>query len=174
LGVDDNTGAGGANVWTHQDFLDNWPDGPFTPLPAGAQFRVALRRSLRVADRSGQPVEDLGVIPDNRHRLTDRDLIDDNADLMEAAGASLAGATPWRLDVDVTGQTATATTMEVTTAAVTSLDVYVNQRPVGTTAVAGGTTTLVVPVGPADTAVVRIEGYDGADLVAARTLTFGA
>ena len=31
-GVDDNTGAGGANVWEHTSFLQFWPDGAFTPL----------------------------------------------------------------------------------------------------------------------------------------------
>jgi hypothetical protein len=66
-GVDDNTGAGGANVWDFATLLKDWPDGPFKPLPGGADFRVALRRSLRVGKRwGGQAIEDLGVIPDVR------------------------------------------------------------------------------------------------------------
>jgi C-terminal processing protease CtpA/Prc len=67
LGVDDNTGAGGANVWEFTDLLENWPAGPFKVLPAGAGLRVSLRRCLRVGKRwGGQAVEDLGVIPDVR------------------------------------------------------------------------------------------------------------
>src|SRR5579884_852592 len=54
LGVDDNTGAGGANVWTHglltalvQDPLAD-PPSPYKPLPKGANMRVSVRRTLRV------------------------------------------------------------------------------------------------------------------------------
>lgn len=174
LGIDDNTGAGGANVWTHQNFLEEWPDGPFTALPDGAQFRVALRRSLRVAKRWGQPVEDLGVIPDVRHRVTSRDLLDNNVDLMDRAGGLLAQGTPRQLDAELTGRTASAVTVELTTAAVTGVDIYVNQRPATTSAVADGKTTIVVPLPAGDTVVMRIDGYDSGELVAARTVHLGA
>ena len=69
-----------------------WTGGPLAALPGRADFRVALRRCLRVGDRFGQPVEDLGVVPDQRHDLTRRDLLEDNADLMEFAGSLLASA----------------------------------------------------------------------------------
>jgi hypothetical protein len=85
LGTDDSTGAGGANVWTHSSLMEAWPKGPFAALPNGAQFRVALRRSLRVGKLAGQPLEDFGVRPDKRHDLTRRDLLEDNADLMDHA-----------------------------------------------------------------------------------------
>jgi C-terminal processing protease CtpA/Prc len=68
LGVDPNTGAGGANVWTHGllkallDFPPADPDSPDRELPKGANMRVAIRRSLRVGAQAGVPVEDLGVI----------------------------------------------------------------------------------------------------------------
>ena len=38
----------------------------------------------------GRPVEDLGVTPDVRHRMTANDVLQDNADLMERAGQLLA------------------------------------------------------------------------------------
>ena len=70
LGVEDNTGAGGANVVTHEDLRTEWTGGPLKRLPKGVQMRVALRRCLRVlGTRSGQPVEDLGVVPDQPHPL---------------------------------------------------------------------------------------------------------
>jgi hypothetical protein len=53
-----------------------------------------LRRCLRVGKRFGQPVEDLGVVPDQRHELTRRDLLEDNADLMEFTGSLLAKRRP--------------------------------------------------------------------------------
>src|SRR5262249_26531490 len=54
LGVDDNTGAGGANVWTHQllQQLMEQPEldstSPYRALPRGADMRVAIRHTLRV------------------------------------------------------------------------------------------------------------------------------
>ena len=90
LGVEANTGAGGANVVTHEDLRTEWTGGPLKQLPKGVQMRVALRRCLRVGTRSGQPVEDLGVVPDSLHPLTKRDLLEENVDLMAAAGALLA------------------------------------------------------------------------------------
>ena len=47
LGVDEATGAGGANVLTHADLAADWAGGPLTALPAGAGMRVSLRRTLR-------------------------------------------------------------------------------------------------------------------------------
>ena len=70
LGVDDNTGAGGANVWTH---------GLLAQLLGGRRQRTRRPRTrrcprartcgsrsggrLRVGALSGTPVEDLGVGP---------------------------------------------------------------------------------------------------------------
>lgn len=93
LGVDDNTGAGGANVFTHsllQAVLQG-PGSPIQPLPKGADMRVALRMSTRVKERAGLPLEDLGVEPDATHRLTRRDLLEGNRDLINEAGRILAG-----------------------------------------------------------------------------------
>ena len=60
LGTHNNTGAGGANVWTHQLFqilmsdpkppFSLSPDSPFKPLPNGAGMRVSIRQTLRVGN----------------------------------------------------------------------------------------------------------------------------
>ncbi len=100
LGTCGNTGAGGANVWTHSDLCslvsrlgdDNPMRNEFRPLPQGAGMRVAIRRCLRVRENAGIPVEDLGIVPDAQHCLTWRDLMEKNADLLEAAGRILRGA----------------------------------------------------------------------------------
>ena len=64
LGVDANTGAGGANVWTHSLLRTVFSGGIGHAAAAGRiEMRVAIRRALRVGRRSGTPVEDLGVIP---------------------------------------------------------------------------------------------------------------
>jgi Peptidase family S41 len=170
LGVDANTGAGGANVVTHEDLRTDWAGGPLRRLPKGAAYRVALRRCLRVGARSGQPVEDLGVVPDERHELTRRDVLEDNADLMERAGRLLAARRPRTMTV--TAQTAGAgrTRLDITTVAVSSVDVYVAARPVATTALVDGVTQLEIPTPPGGT-LVRVEGFEDRSLVASRQLT---
>jgi C-terminal processing protease CtpA/Prc len=169
LGVDDNTGAGGANVLTHSGLLEDWTDGPLEKLPAGAEFRVSLRRCLRVGARFGQPVEDLGVVPDHRHQLTLRDLTEDNADLMEAAGKLLAERTPRVLTAEVSSASNGVRTLSVQTTAVTSVDVYLNGRPIATAATEDGTAEIEIPATTGN--VLRLEGFDGQQLVAARQLT---
>lgn len=166
LGVEGNTGAGGANVVTHEALRTEWTGSALKQLPKGAQMRVALRRCLRVGARMGQPVEDLGVVPDQRHDLTRRDLLEENADLMAAAGALLAARSPRQLTFTAAAAGAAKRKLTVTTGSVASVDVYVNGRPVATSATSDGTSTLTVPAAAGD--VLRIQGYDATgELVAA-------
>ncbi|WP_433003787.1 S41 family peptidase [Kribbella sp. CA-294648] len=167
LGVEANTGAGGANVVTHEELRTEWTDGELKPLPKGVQMRVALRRCLRVGTRMGQPVEDLGVVPDARHDLTKRDLLEENADLMAAAGALLAQGQPRVLRFTAAAAGTKKRKLTITTAAVAGIDVYVNGRPVATTATDDGTTQLTVPAAGGN--LIRIEGYDPAGTLVAAT-----
>jgi len=97
LGTSGNTGAGGANVWTHTDLCAlvgrlsaaNPMRKLFSPLPQGAEMRVAIRRCLRVRENAGIPIEDLGVVPDARHFMTRRDLLHDNLELLDKAALLL-------------------------------------------------------------------------------------
>ena len=165
LGVEANTGAGGANVVTHEDLRTEWTDGPLKQLPKGVQMRVALRRCLRVGTRFGQPVEDLGVVPDALHALTKRDLLEENVDLMAAAGALLAQRTPRLLRFASAAAGTGKRKLTVTTGAVASIDVYVNGRPVATTATTDGNTQITVPAAAGN--VIRVEGYDAAGVLVA-------
>ncbi len=170
LGVEANTGAGGANVVTHEDLRTEWSDGPLKQLPKGVQMRVALRRCLRVGTRFGQPVEDLGVVPDALHALTKRDLLEENTDLMAAAGALLAQGTPRLLSFASAAAGTGKRKLTVTTGAVASIDVYVNGRPVATKATTDGSSEITVPAAAGN--VIRLEGYDaGGVLVAASQQT---
>ena len=89
LGTAELTGAGGANVWTHE-LLRMWLPDTLGELPAGAGFRVALRRATRAGEHVGVPLEDLGVRADAVHLLTRRDITQRNQDLLTAAAALLA------------------------------------------------------------------------------------
>jgi C-terminal processing protease CtpA/Prc len=96
LGVDTNMGAGGANVVTHEEirtWLEKFKESPFKPLPKGVQMRVSIRRSTRIGKEAlGLPVEGLGVEPDEIHRITLNDLLNQNVDLIAHAGQLLAKA----------------------------------------------------------------------------------
>lgn len=84
LGTAGRTGAGGANVLNYEYFqhLDGFVA---LPLPGGANFRAAFRRSTRVGDLAGVALEDFGVEADERHFITYRDLTEGNVDLIERA-----------------------------------------------------------------------------------------
>jgi C-terminal processing protease CtpA/Prc len=85
LGTSGNTGAGGANVVRHKDLeesMSGYSNSPFKKLPKRMGMRVALRRCIRVGKNAGRPLEEFGVIPDERHFMTRTDLLDNNRDLI--------------------------------------------------------------------------------------------
>ena len=56
IGVDANTGAGGANVWDYERLRRASGDADgFEDLPGGTDMRIALRRTLRVRGSDGHP-----------------------------------------------------------------------------------------------------------------------
>ncbi len=175
LGVDANTGAGGANVWTH-DLLSALLElpapadraTPYKTLPNGAGMRVAIRRTLRTGDQSGTPVEDLGIPPDSRHALTREDLLNSNKDLIDAAGAILATMPVRRLDA-ATGRSGATLTITVSTLGISRLDTYVDGRPMSSLDTGNGTMSFDVLL-PAGAQRVELKGYEGGTLVAARKL----
>ena len=105
------------------------------------------------------------MVPDALHALTKSDLLQENADLMAAAGALLAQRTPRLLQFESTAAGADKRKLSVTTGSVASIDVYVNGRPVATKATTDGNTQLTVPAAAGN--VIRIEGYDAAGVLVA-------
>ena len=124
-------------------------------------MRIAIRRTLRVGDRAGAPLEDLGVIPDHRHFLTRNDILNGNPDLINAACALLAGMPARALKVTVTATTSSATVVASTTG-ITRLDFYVNDRPNQSVDVQTGETTVTLPAFQ----ILEIQGFDRSTLVA--------
>jgi Peptidase family S41 len=168
MGVDANTGAGGANVLEHGQLLEIWSEGPLAELPAGARMRVSLRRTLRVGANAGQPVEDLGVVPHVLQEVTLDDLLNGNRELLDAAAKILAGKPPRVLKAQVVSSQGGAVKLRLTATGVSSLDVYVDGRPQVVGAAPGAEVSL--PVSP--TSVVRIEAFADGVLVGARQVTF--
>jgi hypothetical protein len=176
LGVDDNTGAGGANVWTHEllklllDLDPADPGTPYKPLPREAGMRVSIRRTLRVGEITGTPLEDLGVTPDLRHELTRNDVLQGNVDLLNRAGEILATMPVRRLAatavVEPPGEL--KVTLEVDN--LDRADIFVDGRPRETIDLAGPTATVQVQGVPGASSV-HIKGFQSGALAAARTLT---
>ncbi len=101
LGIADSTGGGGANVRQHEElwaFFSKDPKSPFRALPKQSGFTVAFRRSQRVRAQAGNEVEDFGVASDEVHRMTRKDLLHHNIDLIYHAAKLLArkGSEPRR------------------------------------------------------------------------------
>jgi C-terminal processing protease CtpA/Prc len=176
LGVDDNTGAGGANVFT-QSLLKQLLEvptvdsaSPYKTLPGGAGMRVAIRRTLRVGLLAGTPVEDLGVTADIRHRMTRQDVLQSNVDLLEHAGQLLAARPVRTLGVTVTPGVGGNLAVQIQSTNLDRADIFVNGRPRATVDLAGPSTSVTV-AGGAGGGLVRVEGYSGGTLAAARTVT---
>jgi C-terminal processing protease CtpA/Prc len=180
LGTDDNTGAGGANVWTldqvRQFFAMGGLQPPLEQLPKGANMRVAIRRTLRVGDEAGTELEDLGVKPDRIHHLTRDDILHEFKDLIAAAGRELA-------DKEIFGFEAGARRADgklditLNTKGVEYVAVAIAKRQRGSHNVANDRLQLKLPVAdefvlPANAVEVELWGYSVRDqLVCYRRLS---
>lgn len=83
LGLDETTGAGGANCWFYQQYISQLLEKPL--LPHGINLQIAVRQCARVGkDNAGVPIEEIGVESrkDRRYALTLQDIL---------------GQRPWRL-----------------------------------------------------------------------------
>ena len=179
LGTDNNTGAGGANVWTHEllQYLFSkpkppykpLPDSPFSKLPKNAGMRVAIRRNLRVRAQAGTPLEDLGVKPDKIHNMTRNDLLKKNVDLIEEAGQMLSKQKHriYTLDAQIKSELSGDYTGTATTKNLNRLDVYVNDRPLHSLSIKNGVHTFTLPKLSASS-IVELKGYKRGELVASR------
>jgi peptidase S41-like protein len=176
LGVDDNTGAGGANVWTHgllaallNEPPPPDPTSPYEALPNGANMRVAIRRTLRVGELSGTPVEDLGVRPHDTHKMTRADLLDGNVDLLNKAGSLLAAMPQRQLSVATSfGGTTLTVTLEVE--GIDRVDLYLDDRPISSEDLTGAPLSIdILEVTPGQ--LLRADGYKDGTLVASRRQT---
>lgn len=167
LGTSGATGAGGANVWSHQRLLTALPkaSSPFKPLPGKASFSVAIRRCTRVGKRSGVLVEDLGVVPDKVHSLTQQDVLNGNVDLIHKAGEMLRSMTAYTVTARVP-DSGSPKKMEVTTRNVDRLDIYLRSRPQGSLDVTDGTRSIDLPPSAGGAAILELRGFRGDRLVA--------
>ncbi len=173
LGIQNNTGAGGANVWTHhllQRLMSapdapnaQPPESPFKPLPYGAEMRVSVRRTIRVNEYSGIPLEDLGVTPDVLYAMKKDDLVHGNRDLIAEATKILSTMPQHHFAVTVRNVQDTRYHLTVLTQNVTRVDVYLNNRPLFSKDIVGGI-EHIIDILPGQ--VLEVRGYHEDRIVA--------
>jgi C-terminal processing protease CtpA/Prc len=173
IGTDRCTGAGGGNPWS-VDAIEFQAKQDWE-RPEGVSFDIAVRRSLRVGDRAGVPLEGIGVTPDEVHELTERDVMGENEDLIDAAIARLRELPSYALESTVEWSEGVAR-IKVRSEGITQLDVYVDGRPAGRPVVVdGGETVIDVSAAPDRSHYYRLYGFDHRnELVAARRDRFGS
>jgi Peptidase family S41 len=171
IGTSGNTGAGGANVLDYPHLMDAIPNH-FKPLPKQASMRVAFRRTTRVGPRAGDPLEDLGVVSDRIHRMTKRDLLERNVDLIAEAAQVLSTLPRRALDVEQTPH-AGGIDLKVRTKGLDRLDVLVDSRPRDTLDIQDGEHTVSVTLAGAGEHTVELRGFDAGKLAAVRKLQLG-
>jgi hypothetical protein len=106
LGTGGSTGAGGANVWGHDylcKLMKKQKRSPLQRLPKGVTMRVAMRRSRRIGERGGTPLEEFGVVPDKLHYMSRADLLNDNIDLIKNALTILSRLSAVEYSIDESG-----------------------------------------------------------------------
>ncbi len=172
IGLDATTGAGGANVWTHelvrQHCLAAGVQTPLAQMAAGVGMRVAIRRTLRVGPEAGTEIEDLGAPSDIIHPPTRDDVLNNDKDLLDRACLVLSEAPTHGLAVTAVRNGASVT-LDIAVSGIDRLDVFVNGRPNRSEDVATPATQLSVPA-PAG-ATLQIDGLLQGRLVAMRSLT---
>jgi hypothetical protein len=182
LGTSGNTGAGGANVWTH-DLLEQLirqgvgdTDSQIKSLPNGAGMRVSMRRTLRVHEREGMPLEDLGVIPDaslydakstDIHKMTKQDLLNDNIDLINHAASILAKMPVYKISLEITPN-AENLAVKTETQNISRLDVFLDDRPQLSVDVMNNSAQFILKKAQHEPNLIKIEGFKDKNLVAVR------
>jgi hypothetical protein len=178
LGVDETTGAGGANVWDYSLIAELLHDPQHFPKPraGSASLRFAVRRVIRVGKNSGVLLEDLGVKVDQIHKMTRRDLLHRNVNLIEHAAKILARAEIQRL----TAERESSRKVRVAYQNLDRIDAYLDDRPLGRSLAVKrskriGHRLLSIPWNASTAGQLRLEGFRHApqrpdELVAATRL----
>lgn len=167
IGIDNNTGAGGANVWSHDllaDFLDGDPLTPYLKLPSNSGMRVSIRRTIRVGESNGTVLEDFGVVPDILHPMTRDDLLEGNTDLLAKAADVLANQPSRLLRATLTEQDNSQSSLSIDSKGLDRIDIFSGTRPLGSIDVAEGTTEVTLEDSNFD--ALKLLGYNNDQLVA--------
>jgi hypothetical protein len=169
LGIDENTGAGGANVWEYPLIARLLRRSEH--LPGKASLSLAVRRVTRIGRAAGIPLEDLGVVPDHIHEFTRADVLQRNVDLINHAATLLAALPRQRLTAAIDGPSR----VRVESANVDCVGLFLQGQPFGSRRIppaSRAASSITVDLPPSRHArSLRLEGFRRGTLVAAARLT---
>jgi C-terminal processing protease CtpA/Prc len=174
MGTVANTGAGGANVWDHELLLQylSGSSSPLKPLPKGVSFRIAIRRTTRVGERSGVPIEDLGVPPDELHKMTRADVLNGNPDLINHAAKILTTMPRQSLSVQVQKLKGRSVNVVAHSKNITRIDLLLNDRPQTSRNVSRSMTRFKLSGLPRGANFLELRGFRDDQLVASTRAEF--
>jgi C-terminal processing protease CtpA/Prc len=167
IGINRNTGAGGANVWEWKDLKD-WigENSPVKSLPKGSELRVSIRRLLRVNQNEGMPLEDLGVVPNHKYDMTREDVLEDNVGLKNYVAGILSKMPSYSLSVNTAPQPGGKLAVEIKTHNISRLDIFLGDRPLQSMDLSSDLTRLVLDIPPENVFQLEFRGYEKDQLVA--------
>jgi hypothetical protein len=171
LGTSGSTGAGGANVWGHENLLSllgGRRNSPLEELPKDVGLCVAIRRSRRIGERAGTPLEEFGVTANEVHKMTRRDVLQSNIDLINHAAEILS-----RLSIKLTITRDGELTVIVRTENVSRVEFIINKENKSLD-VQDGKVQFSASISPFVLSILRLRGFelapDGEHLVAVRNI----
>lgn len=164
LGVDPNTGGGGANRWLHSEIVERTAglEGvPLVKLPRDATLGLAIRRSSRVGSRAGNPLEDTGVQADELYDQTRNDLLHLDEDLLRFACGRLGTKPSCLLRIQSVDVQPDHLAVHLDARNLDRLEMMVDGLPQQATAASAGAQTVLVPLAglPHPPRTVRVLGY---------------
>jgi hypothetical protein len=169
LGTDGRTGGGGANTWEYEKYR-KYNLAEYRALPYGVSFNVAIRRSLRVGMRAGAVLEDFGVEANVQHAMTSDDVLFGNKDLIESAARVLADIIKHRpvraISVKRGEPQGGEVEIKVHAQGMLRIDVYVDDRPVGSATAGATPLSFVLSEDESRSASLELRGFDAQELVA--------
>lgn len=180
LGVDENTGAGGANVWPHSLLVqlmrmsEDTHGSSYSFLPHGSDLRIAIRRMIRVGANAGSILEDIGITPDFLHQMTRDDVLNGNRDLIREATRILSKKKGHLIRITVGEADGDSSGMiRIETRNLDWINILINGRPRSSYDVEDGASTLInladfVGEGNRSPVKLEIQGFRENQLVAAK------
>jgi hypothetical protein len=155
------------------DKLNVYFDGDTSPvqdLPRGVTLGFSVRMSTRTNLFDGLPLEDLGVTPDAIHKMTRRDVLEGNLDLIAHAGEILPSMPRYKLEATIESSDVDTVRISIETENLDRLDVNVNDRPVQSIDLKDTQVKISISKSDAESFEIELKGYKKTKLVAARRI----
>jgi hypothetical protein len=163
IGVDANTGGGGASRWLHTELMAHVKGTPgldLDPLPMSASMALASRRSMRVRANAGVALEDAGARCDLLHAVTRNDLLKADCELLAFACSHLGSQPAYQLQIVSAVLSDRGVVTCLATRNLSRVEFFLDGNPQGACSAEENLTFVVSVAGlPGDPQELRVRGY---------------